>query len=382
MAEPERSPVHGLTRSGRGWYRRVAGVARYVCSGRHDAATADRLFEESFLELARPPIPRASVTLEQAGNAWLARQQQRVDAGALGRRTLGDYRDAVNQFCDVVGEDRQVANVGPVEFSRFAAAIERLSPHRRAKLIICVRAFVRWCAAPEVGLLSAVPVFGSDFRPPKRAEFRRARAASGQRLYAAAEVAALLAKASPDMKAMILLGLNGGMGNIDVATLEWPAVNLDGRQIVQPRRKTGVPRHIPLWVRTVEALQALSAAREGRVFVRGDGRAWLDDRGSCHQDLIAVEFSRLCEAAGVVNRGFYSLRRTFRTLADEVGDQRAAACIMGHELADMGSVYVQTISPQRLRMVVAHVHAALFGREDREPGGSSATPAARRKRKA
>jgi hypothetical protein len=58
--------------------------------------------------------------------------------------------------------------------------------------------------------------------------------------------------------------------------------------------------------------------------------------------------------------GFYTLRHTFRTVADEAKDQPAADFIMGHEVPHMSSVYSETISDARLRAVADHVHAWLF----------------------
>jgi integrase len=58
--------------------------------------------------------------------------------------------------------------------------------------------------------------------------------------------------------------------------------------------------------------------------------------------------------------GFYTLRHTFRTIADEAKDQPAADFIMGHEVAHMSSVYRETISDERLKAVTDHVRAWLF----------------------
>jgi hypothetical protein len=46
---------------------------------------------------------------------------------------------------------------------------------------------------------------------------------------------------------MILLGINGGMGNSDCANLPLRAVDLDAGMIDFPRPKTGIARRCPLW---------------------------------------------------------------------------------------------------------------------------------------
>ena len=65
--------------------------------------------------------------------------------------------------------------------------------------------------------------------------------------------------------------------------------------------------------------------------------------------------------------GFYTLRHTFRTVADEAKDQPAADYIMGHEVPHMSSVYRETISDERLRAVTDHVRAWLFPPEKPAP---------------
>jgi integrase len=59
--------------------------------------------------------------------------------------------------------------------------------------------------------------------------------------------------------------------------------------------------------------------------------------------------------------GFYALRHTHRTWADEVRDQHATHRIMGHAIPGMSGVYVEEISFERLKAVTNHVRAKLFG---------------------
>ena len=65
--------------------------------------------------------------------------------------------------------------------------------------------------------------------------------------------------------------------------------------------------------------------------------------------------------------GFYTLRHTFRTVADEAKDQPAADFIMGHEVAHMSSVYRESISDERLRAVSDHVRGWLFAAAAAQP---------------
>jgi integrase len=264
----------------------------------------------------------------------------------------------------------------PRDFARCRAAwAKRFGPDRLAKFILAVRGMFKWARRPPLRL--SEPDYGDEFDPPAKLVFRRRRnadrAAHGPRLFTAAEVKALLAKANRNMRAMILLALNGGFGNTDLAELPRAAIDLDDGWIDYARGKTGMQRRVPLWPETVKAVRAVldyrpksrkrpNAPPPTLLFVTRQSRAYVEDRQSAkgrplHKDRISTQFNLLCAAAGVARfrRGFYSLRRTHRSLTDEAGDQRAAALLMGHELPDIGGVYVQRISDERLKALTGHV---------------------------
>ncbi len=81
-------------------------------------------------------------------------------------------------------------------------------------------------------------------------------------------------------------------------------------------------------------------------------------------DSVGLEFGKLATSLGIRKKwiGFYSLRRTFRTVADGAGDQPAAMYIMGHadEDDDMSAIYRQRIDDERLLVVTSYVHQWLY----------------------
>jgi hypothetical protein len=86
-----------------------------------------------------------------------------------------------------------------------------------------------------------------------------------------------------------------------------------------------------------------------------------------HKDVpdspITKELRKLLKQLGLLTRkgrGFYTLRRTFRTVADESKDQPAVDYVMGHEDQHIRAVYRQSISNDRLRAVADHVRKWLF----------------------
>jgi integrase len=178
-------------------------------------------------------------------------------------------------------------------------------------------------------------------------------------MYSAKEIKALLSQAAPQLKAMILLALNGGFGNGDLSEMPRTAIDLKGTLVNYPRPKTGVERRVPLWPETVAAIQILPTFDSGRVFELPTGHPWIRIYDGGCDDEIGRAFGTLCDVVKVTNRGFYSLRRTFRTLADESADQRAIALVMGHECGDIGGIYVQKIRDERLRAVVDCVRSQI-----------------------
>jgi len=91
---------------------------------------------------------------------------------------------------------------------------------------------------------------------------------------------------------------------------------------------------------------------------------WAKDSKKGADQTLAKEFGKLLRSLKINGRkglGFYTLRHTFRTVADESRDQPAVDFIMGHEVPHMSAVYRETISDERLRAVADHVRTWLFG---------------------
>src|SRR6185369_10555672 len=133
--------------------------------------------------------------------------------------------------------------------------------------------------------------------------------------------------------------------------------------------KTGIPRRCLLWPETVAAIREASARRPdpkdkahgGLVFITKYGLPWAKDASD---QTLAKEFGKLLRALQINGRtglGFYTLRHTFRTVADESKDQPAVDFVMGHEVPHMSSVYRETIRDERLKAVAEYVRQWLFG---------------------
>ena len=269
----------------------------------------------------------------------------------------------------------------------------------------------------EAGLIDKPMRFGPQFKKPSKSVLRKHRATNGHRMFTAAEIRALLDAASPQLKAMILLGVNAAFGNADCATLPLLALDLKRGWVAFPRPKTGIDRRCFLWLETVEALKAAIAARPtpkgaadaGLVFVTKYGHRWVRTQGEKHTpiDSVLLEFGKLlkrpqCPACGGLqadaepkkcgackwkpsakqtwgkNRraglGFYALRHTFRTVADATKDFPAVRLVMGHADDSIDATYRERIDDARLRAVADHVRAWLFAVAPADPTGPRSDP--------
>src|SRR5262249_49901892 len=157
----------------------------------------------------------------------------------------------------------------------------------------------------------------------------------------------LLEIAGSQLRAMTLLGINCGLGNADCGLLPRSALDLDGGWLDYPRVKTGLARRAALWQETVAAIRdALAVRPEPKKSEHADLVFVTRRRDSWHTGTpdgpLSREFSKLLRRVGMNVRkglGFYSLRHTFRTIAEEAKDQPAADYIMGHEAPSMATVY-------------------------------------------
>jgi integrase len=212
------------------------------------------------------------------------------------------------------------------------------------------------------------------------------RAEQGPKLLTADEVRRLIATADQPLKAMLLLGINCGFGMADCGKMPLSALDLAGGWADYPRPKTGIPRRCPLWPETVEAIREALAKRRAPemeehsalVFLTARGAPWNKDTGGSYA---AHKVGGLLHRLGINGRkglGFYTLRHTFRTVADETKDQPAVDYIMGHEIPHMSTVYRERIADERLRAVGDHVRAWLFppAKEEKQPKGKGRKKAA------
>ena len=189
-------------------------------------------------------------------NHFLTHKQQLCDSGELALRTFQRYFASCELLVDVFGRERAAGDLVAEDFQHLRQEMsDRWGPVALANEIQMVRSVFRY--GYEAGLPDNPVRFGLGFKKPSAKVLRQNRAGGGLRMFEREELLTALDHAGPNMRGMILLGINGAMGNTDVALLPIKAPDLKSGWLDYPRPKTGVPRRIPLWPETIETIQAV-----------------------------------------------------------------------------------------------------------------------------
>lgn len=368
-------PDYPLTAHATGqWCKKIKGRIYYFGTD-PEAALQKYLDTRDAIQAGRQPenYNPEGCTLRDAVNSFLTMKQHRVDAGELSPLTLGDYKRTCEELISHFGRLRTISSLFPADFERLRTKLaKRLNPTSLGDFIRRSRVLFKY--AYETDLIDRPLRYGQSFSAPSRRTIRRSRQEiqreRGLRMYEAAELKLLLAKANPTMKTAILLGINCGFGATDIATLPQSAVDLDAGWIEFPRPKTAVERRIPLWPETVKRLRRVIDTRpapqepedRGLCFLTQRGTRFVRIMGGTRLDVIARNFETLLRLTELKRAGvsFYALRHTFETIAAETRDQVAVDAIMGHSDTSMAAQYRQRLDDGRLAAVTEYVHRWLF----------------------
>jgi len=269
----------------------------------------------------------------------------------------------------------------------------KLGRHSRKRVRAYVTAFLNfgakngWYVMPGSGADWIAPATDPD-------SIRQAKARAGvkdfsDRILTGEEIDALLERSTPNFRAMILLGINCGLGPADIGRLRWNMFDLERRRLRFPRPKTGVMRLGYLWKCTRDALnhvrmlkhsrQALECEGDsGLVFVTRNGlpfyreteiQADVEIDGKKIRKVIGVKvhkpilctFGRMVRELKLEGVSFYRLRHTFKTLGKKARDCEVLDLMMGHKDTSTGKVYDhEQVGWQRVRRVARIVYRQLW----------------------
>jgi integrase len=355
-----------LHRSGQ-WCKKVRGKIVYF--GRDPLQARDRWLREKDDRLAgRTPQREDSdcLTIERLVNLFMESREGKVQTGEITERSYRDYHETVRHLVEGLGRTADVLQLVPSDFRRLRAKLAKgvglktLDGRIRRTRAVFNHASKNGWIEKNLNTL-----WGTEFNPPSKTAIRKA-SSQVEKLFTADEVRRLVELASPQLRAMILLAIQGGYGNLDLAMIERQDIQ-DG-WLTRRRNKTGTKRRTPLWTETLQAIdealkvrpEAKSAEHSELLFLTRCGVPWVRP-GSV--SALAHEFRKLAKQAKitVAGKSFYSLRHTFQTVGDETKDFVAVSALMGHVDGSISGHYRERIDDNRLRAVVDHVRKWLFG---------------------
>ncbi len=368
------------------WCKKIRGKLHYFGPWDDPDGALENLNRElPFLKDGRTPPPDGSdgCTILTLANSFLTSKRLSLTTGELSERSFRDYYKTCELVIGHLGKTRRVDDLRPDDFESLRA---KLAANRG---MVTLKNEINRCRvlfkfAHDQRLIDRPVAYGQSFNRPSAKMIRRARNERGQRIFEADELRRILDAADPILRAMVLLGINAGFGNSDIAKLPQSAVDLDGGWIEFPRPKTEIERRVPLWAETVSALrEAVRLRPDAKDDADGDlcfltvhGNAWVRIK-TTHQadgterivplDALSQKFKKLLKGLDINgNRGFYSLRHGFETIGGESRDQVVVNSLMGHVDSSMAGVYRHGVSDDRLRAVVGVVHGWLWPAADGE----------------
>lgn len=210
------------------WAKRIRGKIHYFGPRNDpDAALQKYLDEKDDLHVGR--IPRTEgegLTIAELCNRFLTAKIQLLNSDELSPRTFAIDYAACKKVIKAFGKNRLVLDLATDDFDQLRA---NLAKGRGA---ISLRNDVRHIRmvfkyAFDAGLIERPVRFGPHFKLLSRAVLRREKQQNGNRMFEADEIRTIIESASQPLKAMVLLGINCGFGNIDVANLPQSAIDFE-----------------------------------------------------------------------------------------------------------------------------------------------------------
>jgi len=354
------------------WAKKIKGRLHYFGPWNDWQGALERYqYQVHYLQQGKTPPPQnvSALTVDGLVNGFLEHREAKLNAGDLSKLTFDDYKRLGAKLIASLGRYTAVADLQPSDFRKlreeFASRgglVNLVSNIRRTK------AFFNYGAKN----FNVRAHMGMEFDPPSRKAIKREAESKPKRIFTLDELQTLYHAADIQMRAFMLLALNGGMGNNDIGLLEHR--HIKNGWVNFPRPKTLVERSFPLWRETIKAIEAAKQTESELPFV------FRTKYGNCWSKAIAdnpisKEFRKLCIDCKLhqKGRGFYSLRHQFRTVADGCRDRVAIDHVMGHADDSMGGNYREWVDPKRLQAVVDHVYKwinPMFRKPAKRKGGA------------
>jgi integrase len=306
------------------------------------------LDQKDDLLAGRATTSRNGLTVDDLCQQFLQAKKSRLATGELQLPTWNSYRICCRQVVNHFDRHRRLDDMGPQEFQTYRSKLAKTNGLVGLNnQIVQTRMIFQF--AYKANLIERPIEFGPDFSIPSSRSIRTQRTS---KMFEASEIRSMLAHGTASMRAMVLLGINGGLGNTDVERLNIGAIDFRVGWLTYPRAKTGTERRIPLWPETLAAIRRAIEIRVTPVSEDLSDRLFLTRRGeSYHKDTtryLTEQFRKFLQTIDAMDAdakniyrkgvGLYALRHVFETIGGQSRDQVAVDAIMGHQRGDMASI--------------------------------------------
>ena len=329
------------------WCKKIKGKIHYFGHWA-DWKAALKLYEKFVGDGGAVPTTR---TLKYLCDAFLTSREEDVESGELKRATWGEYQRSCVRMVEILGRKTPIDDLNPTHFITLRQELAKQidNPTTLAGHVRKLRTVLNW--AYDAGLVDKPLRYRQALKKPPKRAIRKNRNEMPAKLFSAAEIHGLLSKVQGYMVPGILLAINCGVGNRDLADMEWS--HIDGEYIDYPRPKTEIPRRAWMWPETRKALAQWRAEAPDSIYVACGERGQKIGTGESNNTPVSHLFRGYLADLNIETngRGFYALRHTYRTIADACGDQPAINWSMGHSDGHISSEYRETIGDDRLKAV-------------------------------
>ncbi len=213
------------------WAKKVRGKLVYFGKVEEDRDGQQALGKwldqrDDLLAGRTPRAKREGLTVVDLVNRFLAAKQAAVESAELAPRSFERYHKCCGRLVGWLGRDRLVEDLAPEDFEIVRRQMTAIwGPMAVGCEVQMTRILFRY--GYEAGLYDKPVRFGPGFKRPSAKTFRMMRAKSGVKMFDPGDIRALLDAASVNFRAMILLAINGGLGNTDLGLLPTKAPDLE-----------------------------------------------------------------------------------------------------------------------------------------------------------
>ncbi len=239
--------AHGTKR----WAKKIRGKLHYFGTWDDPDGALDLYLKQiDDLHAGRTPRGAANgVTVYELVNRFLHAKKLALNTGELTQRSWNDYHRTSNLVLRALGKSRLADDLDQDDFAKLRESIAK------NRDLVSIGNEVGRCRTIfnfgwKSKILTNPPDYGLSFSKPSKKSLRINRAKKPRKLFEVTELRALVYAAEPQMRAMVLLGVNCGLGDTDCAQSRFQYLDLKNGWLSYSRPKTGVDRRARLWEET------------------------------------------------------------------------------------------------------------------------------------